>query len=60
MARERDNGAGVSAARCYSLAPRNARQVIASGGGFRTDPASESPALPMRVHSLVSVPAANE
>jgi hypothetical protein len=32
MARERDNGAGVSAARCYSPAPKNARQVTASGG----------------------------
>ena len=60
MARERDNGAGVSAARCYSLAPKNARQVIASGGAFRTDPASESPALPMRVHPSVPVPAGNE
>jgi hypothetical protein len=46
MARERDNGAGVSAARCYSLAPKNAGQVTASEGAFRTDPASERPALP--------------
>ena len=60
MARERDSGAGVSAARCCSLAFKNARQVTASGAAFRTDLASKSPAVPARVHPSVRVPADNE
>jgi hypothetical protein len=60
MAQKRDSGAGVSAARCYSLAFKDARQVTASEAAFRTDLASKSPALPTRVHPSVRVPAGNE